>query len=118
MYLKAAVGSNTELHAGLVSLEFRFSRNFNLASAAGDFHHFRRADVKGELAARQDYANCLARAIGEQHGVRYALAIEKYVVFFNDADIFKFVRHDIFYNLLIIFDYLILMQCACAARSA
>ena len=87
MDIEAAVGRDFEAAAFGVSLETGFARDLDLAGAAADFHQFRCADVEGELAVGQYHAHRLARTVGEEYRVRYALAVEEYIGFGTDADV-------------------------------
>src|SRR5574340_1778081 len=79
MNLEAAVFRDAEGAACGIGLERGLSGDLHRAFAGGDLHQFRCAAVEGELAARQDDADGLARAVGEKYRVRHALAVEEYV---------------------------------------
>lgn len=91
---KAGVTRYIEGLAGAVGHGLAFTLERHAAFAVDDFHDFRGAGIEDQ-GGGQDDANGLFRAIGENDRVRYALAVEIDIGFFDDADLVKLCVHGV-----------------------
>src|SRR5512135_3740022 len=73
--VEAGIARHREALAGCVVLPVALTLEPDAAAAGVQLHDLRRAGIEGERR-RKDDADALARAVGEQHRMAHALAVE------------------------------------------
>src|SRR5476649_680274 len=90
--IELAVAGDLELLAGAIGVPLAGAGQAHLAHAGDHLHRLRRAGAERQRRWK-NHADGFLAAVGEQHAVRYALAVKVDVRFLDDADLIKLFTH-------------------------
>src|SRR5471030_523010 len=90
--IELAVAGDFKFVARAIGVPLAGAGQAHLAHAGDDFHGLRRAGAEGQRR-RENHADGFLAAVGEQHAVRHALAVEVDIGFLDDADLIKLFVH-------------------------
>ena len=90
--VETAVARHAEALAGGVFPPLTFPLQAHAAAAGVDFHDFRRAGVEGELRG-ENHADGFLRAVGKQHGMADALAVEVDIGLLHYCNVVELIFH-------------------------